>query len=628
MATVVDEFGNYDLTSVGTVLKVAGKLGKGMYFDDTSHLERPDTAAFELTQFTIAGWLDASSESSNNTIIAYWDGVYPRTGWQLKWNWVENVMQFVIGAAGPSNEPGVDYDTLKTPSLETSNRTIFYAATYDGTTGRIYTADRLGNVTLQNSAAMVSPAYDGSEAFVVGALSNDNGVTTQQRVTNGVLDDIWIFDIALDPDQLSALIPNEPVPELSVSVNVASVVDTVLPGAYTTPTIAATVFGGVGPFTYSWTSDGAKLTADTSTASSTTYSGTGTDETTTETLTVTVTDTGNNNQQISYNITTNITWYANFTVDIDTADITTTVPNGTYNSPSVICNVVTGSGTTFFYTWTRLSGDNNLTPAIQTPGQSGPASPAQSWTGSGYNQQIQETWQCEVFNILTGQSATDTISYDVTYGTLPVLTAIMSPPSIQDYTESVPFTTQVAVVTVTNGVPPYTYSWTRVSGSTVMAADNAAAPSTTFTGSGSNETANEVWQCEVTDSTTPTPQTATADLLLNIEFADPPAALTVDVTPATLDVNGPNGYLTSGEATAAVSGGTPPYTYDWQISNITGQFYQIPPEPVTPSQASTRFRGLCVNTNGTVTYTCFVTDSTPGTPRTGSDSVTVTWYSF
>ena len=414
----------------------------------------------------------------------------------------------------------------------------------------------------------------------------------------------------------------------TLSVDVTNITDSILPGAYTTPTITATVFGGVGPFTYAWTSDGAKLTADTPTASSTTYSGTGTDETTTETLTVTVTDTGDDNRQVSFDITTNITWYADFVVDIDTADVTTTVPNGTYNSPSVICNVVTGSGTTFFYTWTRLSGDNNLTPAIQTPGQSGPASPAQSWTGSGYNQQIQETWQCEVNNLLTGQSATDTISYDVTYGTLPVLTAVMSPPSIQDYTESVPFTTQVAVVTVSNGVPPYTYSWTRVSGSTVMAVDNAAAQSTTFTGSGSNETANEVWQCEVTDSTTPTPQTATADLLLDIEFADPPAALTVDVTPATLDVNGPNGYLTSDEATAAVSGGTPPYTYDWQISNITGQFYQIPPEPVTPSQASTRFRGLCVNTNGTVTYTCFVTDSTPGTPRTGSDSVTVTWYSF
>lgn len=96
--------------------------------------------------------------------------------------------------------------------------------------------------------------------------------------------------------------------------------------------------------------------------------------------------------------------------------------------------------------------------------------------------------------------------------------ATMSP--VTTVTESAPngaYTTDETLsVGITGGKPPFTWSWARVSGDTILSADNASGSYTTFSGTGTSQTANEVWRCTVTDSAS---ATATADVTLAITWS-------------------------------------------------------------------------------------------------------------
>lgn len=54
------------------------------------------------------------------------------------------------------------------------------------------------------------------------------------------------------------------------------------------------------------------------------------------------------------------------------------------------------------------------------------------------------------------------------------------------------------------GIPPYTYAWARVSGSSEFSADSATSDQTTFTvdsaGNGYGAAESAMWKCTVTDS--------------------------------------------------------------------------------------------------------------------------------
>lgn len=68
-------------------------------------------------------------------------------------------------------------------------------------------------------------------------------------------------------------------------------------------------------------------------------------------------------------------------------------------------------------------------------------------------------------------------------------------------------------VTAVNGTAPFTYAWTRESGSTKLAADSSSSATTTFTATGvdEEEVAEAVFRCTATDSASPQ-ETATWDV--------------------------------------------------------------------------------------------------------------------
>lgn len=79
-------------------------------------------------------------------------------------------------------------------------------------------------------------------------------------------------------------------------------------------------------------------------------------------------------------------------------------------------------------------------------------------------------------------------------------------------------TTNQSTVTPINGVPGYTYSWARISGSTKVSVIASTSQTTGFSASGvtNEELASALFRCTVTDSTGGTPLTTTVDV--NVSF--------------------------------------------------------------------------------------------------------------
>lgn len=78
-------------------------------------------------------------------------------------------------------------------------------------------------------------------------------------------------------------------------------------------------------------------------------------------------------------------------------------------------------------------------------------------------------------------------------------------------------------------------------------------------------------------------------------------------------------------ATCTPSGGTPPYTYLWQVTSFDGP---VTPTAVTPTAATTGFRqtSIGIGESYSAVLRCFVTDSTPGTPFTAfSNTIFAFW---
>lgn len=195
------------------------------------------------------------------------------------------------------------------------------------------------------------------------------------------------------------------------------------------------------------------------------------------------------------------------------------------------------------------------------------------------------------------------------------LNASASPSSVTASGSGTSVTTSSVTVTPTGGTSPYTYSWTRISGSTAIAVNSATAATTTFTGSSlaSGTTYSAVFRCTVTDNVA-----ATKTVDVNVEVTR--VAMTASASPTSLYKVGPTSSQTTASTTVTPTGGVSPYTYSWAL--LTGDTLTI----TSPTAASTTFSvtGLISGDSRTATYRCTVTDSTGGTPLTATADVNVT----
>ena len=217
-----------------------------------------------------------------------------------------------------------------------------------------------------------------------------------------------------------------------------------------------------------------------------------------------------------------------------------------------------------------------------------------------------------------GASTTEPPSTGIASSTLTissVLGASAVPTSIEKTDTTASITTASTTVTASGGTSPYTYAWTRNSGSTAISANSASAATTTFTGSSlaSGTTYSAVFRCTVTDN-------AAATKTVDVNVSITRAAITASASPATLYEQGGTGTITTASTTVSVSGGTSPYTYSW--AKQSGDTLTVTSSTAATTTFSTS--GIAEGDSKAATYRCTVTDSTTPTALTATADVFVT----
>lgn len=203
-----------------------------------------------------------------------------------------------------------------------------------------------------------------------------------------------------------------------------------------------------------------------------------------------------------------------------------------------------GSGLSpYTFSWARLSGSRiTFSPAN--------ALNTTFSTTLGWGENLTESFRLTVTDA-SGRSVTGDVA--VTF-TTPAQLSVSGPVSVTGSRPSPGAASAVATPTAAGGVPPYSFSWTRVTGTRITA--SGSNPVTFGATLNWSENLTETFRVTATDSAG---NSATRDV--NVTFTTP-AQLTV-TGPASVSGSRPNPGTLTVNTTPTASGGTPPYSYGW-----------------------------------------------------------------
>ncbi|AVR96632.1 hypothetical protein [Pseudoduganella armeniaca] len=314
--------------------------------------------------------------------------------------------------------------------------------------------------------------------------------------------------------------------------------------------VSVTVSGGRAPYSYSWarTSGSRSTVADASVASATISFQLNLGETVTENWTVTVLDAAGHTASATIPLTGTYPASA-LQVTFPATSVRNDAPNPGPASVTLSANVA-GGIPPYTYAWARYTGSKTSTA---NPTVANPVVSANVAAGEMFS----ETWRLTVTDS-AGKSAASNV------------TVTMSAPAPMSYPLPASSTASVGTVanagvssmqigtSLTGGRTPYTYDWTRLSGSRSVASSetisNPLIKATLTVG----ETLTERWRVRITDSVGHVISAET-----DIAFTYPAPAISVSLQPASLSVVGNDAGAVTGTTKIVASGGIPPYTYGW-----------------------------------------------------------------
>ena len=310
--TIFDSTANsHDATMVNTpTTNQVGQVDQGVEFlnSNTEYATLVDHADFRSANFSVMCWIKLIGDTGQNqTILQSYDfGSSVHAGFKFHIFTDGDLKVGMLVANNTGQVEGVNYvdafgtTVLPAPSLGWRH----VAATYDGANVRLYLGGALESTTPWAGGV----AYKGSNRVTIAAEN-----TTQFGISwlpRAIIDELKYFDRVLSEAEILATVVENggPLP-VSITLTPSSITDNVANGPYTTATVASSVTGGVGPFTYSWVRiSGSTITADTPLLADTAFSGNRTDANSLETFELTVTDTGDSNITHTKQIVVDITW--------------------------------------------------------------------------------------------------------------------------------------------------------------------------------------------------------------------------------------------------------------------------------------------------------------------------------
>ncbi len=173
-----------------------GVSGGALYFDGTTgagstYVTIPDAASLDLTNaISFAAWVRNEDvvrdgpilDKEGNGQLAYWFGAFGPTC-------------FGVLLDTDGNQPWTVYD--RDQGVVPQGLWVHLASTWDGTTIRHY----LNGVLLAETASFTGPIHASTAALIIGA-----NVPYNTTAFKGALDDLQLYNHALSPDEVQALV--------------------------------------------------------------------------------------------------------------------------------------------------------------------------------------------------------------------------------------------------------------------------------------------------------------------------------------------------------------------------------------------------------------------------------------
>jgi hypothetical protein len=360
-------------------------------------------------------------------------------------------------------------------------------------------------------------------------------------------------------------------------------------------TVAATVSGGVAPYTYAWVRlTGSRSSVSNSTASAPAISATlSWSESFSETWQVTCTDAAGNTVQSSVSVS--FATPAQPSVSVSPASLNLTRNNPGTASGTVSANA-TGGVTPYAYSWQRTSGSRSSVSSATV------AQPSISAT-LGWGDSFTETWKVTVTDA-AGNTAVSSVSVGFAAPAQPTIGVSPSPLVVNASSSGV--ASGVATATSAGGVPPFTYGWSRLSGSRTTVSSTTSASPTISATLGLGENFTETWQVTATDAAS-----NAVSASVNVTFTSP-APPSLAISPSSFAYgNLGDGVAASTTFTVTNSGGSGTFSQSLTVNNA-GDF---------------RITGTTCPANGAVlasNSSCTITASFTGHAQCGGTVVTRT----
>lgn len=418
-----------------------------------------------------------------------------------------------------------------------------------------------------------------------------NPVVSATMALGDNFNEVWLLTVTDAANSvISATVPvTLAVPAAALSVKIAPsplTIDIDDPGEGWA-SLLATPSGGVAPYTYAWTrSTGTRSTmADATVANPVVKATLVIGDAFSEQWRVTVTDNAAKTASALVSVTFKVPPALAVPLSATRA-VTANASTGLANTAYTV--TPTGGRAPYSYLWERVGGSRSTVSdaAIANPVISLQMTPGEV---------VSETWQLTVTDAAGHSKSASTV---ITFNNPAAAMGLTFSPSPFKVNANDPgLASGTLAATATGGIPPYSYAWTRASG-TRTSVSNAAIANPVFSATlVSGDNFAETWKLTITDSSGKTYAES-----VSVAF-NAPTALAVPLTATrTLTASATTNGVASGTLSVTPTGGRAPYTYNWVRTSGSRSSTPDATDP-TPLVSATLAVGESIAENWSLTVT-------------------------